>query len=196
MSAKVSLFEHFRKLASFKGREDRESFWPYAALVLGIVTVAGALMALPIIAWLIQATPPFDSPHPGDMNVFADPGDFSIPAQEPGAGPVLPVGFLTAYLAATFGLAVLLYAAAVFRRLHDCGKSGAWGLLPLPFLAYTLVQSVRMFDSLSRGDQPDPALFLTTAASNILCWAALLALVVLLASPSDPAPNRFDLPDG
>jgi uncharacterized membrane protein YhaH (DUF805 family) len=175
VTGKIGIWEHFRKLASFQGREDRASFWPYAALVLGIVMVAGALMVLLMMAQLIRVAPPQ-----------------SIPAQAGFAEPVFPVDFFTAYLAVTVGLAVLLYAAAVFRRLHDCGKSGAWGLMPLPFLAYTSVQSVLLVDSLSRGGQPNPTLFLTIAASNILFWAALLALVVLLAGASDPEPNAYD----
>jgi uncharacterized membrane protein YhaH (DUF805 family) len=190
MSAtKVGLLEHFRKLGAFRGREDRASFWPYAALVLGIVMAAGALMALPMMAQLIHAQPQLT--EPGDVNLFAEV-DFSMPAQGRSAGPVLPVGFLAAYLAVTLGLAVLLYAAAVFRRLHDRGKSGAWGLMPLPFLAYTSVQSVGLLGSLERGEKPDAAVFLTLAASNILFWAALLALVVLLAGASDDGPNRYD----
>jgi uncharacterized membrane protein YhaH (DUF805 family) len=188
MAAKIGLLEHFRRLASFDGREDRASFWPYAALVLGIVMVAGALMSLPLMAWVIQSTPPFDAPNPGEINVFAEAADFSTPAQGPVVGPVFPVGLIAAYFAATLGLAVLLYAAAIVRRLHDRGISGAWGLMPLPFLAYTSVQSVLVVDSVSRGGQPNPTLFLTIAAGNILFWAALLALVVLLAGASNPEP--------
>jgi uncharacterized membrane protein YhaH (DUF805 family) len=195
VSAKVSLLEHFRKLASFKGREDRASFWPYAALVLGIVMVAGALMSLPMMAWLIQATPQFTPPDPGDVNVFAEAGDFSIPAQDQFAGPVLPLGFLAAYLGVTLGLAVVLYAAAVVRRLHDRGSSGWWGVMPLPFLVYTSIMAMRLFGSMTRGEPPDLVLFFTLAVSNILCWAALLALVVLLAGASDPERNRYDLGD-
>ena len=195
MSAKVGLLEHFRKLASFEGREDRASFWPYAALVLGIVMVAGALMTLPMMAWLIEADRQVAAADPGDLNILAAGADFPAAAPGPSAGPEFPVGFLAAYLGVTLGLAVLLYAAAVFRRLHDRGISGAWGLLPLPFLVYTLVQTVRLFDSLTRGEQPVPAMMLTIAASNILHWAALLALVVLLAGASDPGPNRYDRGD-
>jgi uncharacterized membrane protein YhaH (DUF805 family) len=183
-------------LASSKGREDRASFWPYAALVLGIVMVAGALMSLPMMAWLIQATPQFTPPGPGDVNFAAEAGDFSIPAQGQFAGPVLPVGFLGAYLGVTLGLAVVLYAAAVVRRLHDRGNSGWWGAMPLPFLAYILVQVVRLFGSMDRGEPPDMTLLFTAAVANILCWATLLALVVLLAGPSDPRPNRYDLEGG
>jgi uncharacterized membrane protein YhaH (DUF805 family) len=195
MSAKVGLLEHFRKLSDFQGREDRSSFWPYAALVLGIVMVAGALMSLPIMAWIIQAGAQSGSPDPRELNVFVDSADFSPSASAPVAGPDLPIGFFAAYLAVTIGLAVLLYAAAVFRRLHDRGVSGGWGLMPLPFLAYTSVQGVRLFGSLSRGKDPDPTLLISLAAAQILYWAALLALVVLLAGASDPEPNRYDRRD-
>lgn len=193
MSAKVGLLEHFQKLANFKGREDRTSFWPYAALVLGIVMVVGALMTLPMMVRLIQAAPQFTPSDPGDVNVFAEGGEFSASAQGQFAGPALPVGFLAAYLAVTLGLAVVLYAAAVVRRLHDRGNSGWWGLMPLPFLAYISVQMIRLVGSMQRGAPPDITLFLTVAVSNIFYWAALLTLVVLLAGASDPGPNRYDL---
>lgn len=192
MSAEVGLLEHFRKLASFKGREDRASFWPYAALVLGIVMLAGALMSLPMMAWLMQASPQFAAPDPGDVGFSPDLGGLPIPAQSQLAGPALPVGFLAAYFAATFGLAVLLFAAAVERRLHDRGKSGAWGLMPLPFLAYTSVQMIRLFGSVTAAEEPDMGLFFTIAVSNILFWAALLSLIVLLAGASEPDPNVHD----
>jgi uncharacterized membrane protein YhaH (DUF805 family) len=192
ISARVSLLEHFRKLASFEGREDRSSFWPYAALALGIVMVVGALMSLPIMASAIEATSQPVTAGPADLHVFGAPGDLSMPTPGRSAGPDLPVGLLAAYLAVTLGLAVLLYAAAVVRRLHDSGRSGLWGLMPLPFLAFTAVQTVRMFDSVSRGGQLDPALLLSAAAGNILYWAALLALIALLAGASDPGPNRYD----
>jgi uncharacterized membrane protein YhaH (DUF805 family) len=192
MSAKVGLLEHFRKLASFSGREDRASFWPYAALVLGIVFLAGALMTLPMMAWLMQSSPQFAGQDPAAATFASDIGEFSMPAQVQVTGLPLPTGFLSAYLAVTIGLAVLLYAAAVFRRLHDRGRSGAWGLMPLPFLAYMAVQTIRVFGSVTQGEQPDMGLIFTIALSNILFWAALLALVVLLCGASDPGPNAYD----
>lgn len=195
MSSKVGLLEHFRKLASFSGREDRASFWPYAALALAIVWLASALMTLPMMAWLMEATPQFAVPDPGKAALASDPSEFSLPAKGQNAGPLLPAGFLAAYLAVTLGLAVLLYAAAVVRRLHDCGRSGAWGLMPLPFLAYMAVQSARLFGSMTEGAELEMSRFFTIALSNILFWAALLALVVLLAGASDPAPNSYDHQD-
>ena len=195
LSAKIGLLEHFRKIASFRGREDRASFWPYAALVLGIVMIAGFLMTIPMMVQSMQAMQEFNvqGSDPGLMNnsygleEFSTPGQVDVPERMPSSG------FIWAYLAVTFGLAVVLYAAAVVRRLHDRGRSGAWALLPLPFVLYTSVQVPRMFGSIERGGQPDMVLFLSLFLSSILFWIALGALVVLLAGPGDPGPNRHDL---
>lgn len=195
MAASIGLWEHFRKLASFKGREDRASFWPYAALVLGIVMVAGALIALPLMAEsrraasAAAATGPLDVPDGIDLNEFSMPPPAAVPGSMPSAA------FLAAFLGVTFGLAILLYAAAVVRRLHDRGKSGAWGLMPLPFILYQSIQVPRMFGSTAQGGQPETAMLLSLAFSNLFYWAALLALVVLLAGASDPGPNRYDVED-
>ncbi|WP_404710864.1 hypothetical protein [Sphingomonas sp. MMS24-J13] len=50
MPASVSLFEHFKKLFDFGGREDRASFWPYAAVALIIIMVAGATIFGPMMS--------------------------------------------------------------------------------------------------------------------------------------------------
>lgn len=179
-------------LANFKGREDRSSFWPYAALVLGIVMVAGSLVSLSMVMRALQAMRDSTPPDAGDVTFNSSSGDFSVPPQ-PMAPDVMPSpAFLAAYFAVTLGLAVLLYAAAVVRRLHDRGSSGAWGLMPLPFAAFTAVQMVRLFGSMALREPPDLILFFSMAVGNILGWAALLALIVLLAGASDSGPNRFD----
>lgn len=192
MSTKVGLWEHFRKLASLKGREDRASFWPYAALVVGIVLVAGSVMILPMVARSMRAMPEITVADPDNVTFTSDLGEFAILGQDQAPGLMPSASFLAAYLAVTLGLALLLYAAAVVRRLHDRGKSGAWGLMPLPFLAYTSIQVIRLFGSMNGGDQPNMTVFITIAFSNILYWITLLTLIVLLAGASDPEPNRFD----
>ena len=187
MTAKVGLWEHFRNLASFKGREDRASFWPYAALVFGIVTVAAFLMTIPLMVQVMEASREFAG-RVSDGNVGVDPESMQrrmMPSQE----------FLVAYLCATTGLTVVLYAAAVVRRLHDRGLSGLWGLMPLPFTFYLSIQVPRMFDSIARGGQPDPGAFVSVALVNLLYWIALGALVVLLAGAGDAGPNRYDADD-
>jgi uncharacterized membrane protein YhaH (DUF805 family) len=92
------------------------------------------------------------------------------------------------YLVVSFGLSIVLYAAAVTRRLHDRGKSGSWGLMPLPFIIYSTIMMPRAFAS------PDEnmALFFSIFVSNMVYIVTLIVLIVLLASASDPARNRFD----
>jgi len=190
MAASIGLWEHFRKLASFKGRENRASFWPYAALVLGIVMVVGALMVLPLMAESMRAAtavPPLEVPDGVGPNEFSMPPPAAVPGAVPSAA------FLAAFLGVTFGLAILLYAAAVVRRLHDRGRSGAWGVMPLPFILYQTIEVPRLFGSTAQGGQPEPAMLLALAFSNLFYWTALLALVVLLAGGSDPGPNRYDV---
>lgn len=196
-SAKVGLWEHFRKLASFKGREDRASFWPYAALVFGIVLVAGSLMAIPMMMRSMRAMQEFavQGSDPGLVKDSYGFEEFSTPLHGDIPGMFPSAGFLTAYLAATYGLAVALLAAAVVRRLHDRGRSGAWGLMPLPFILFTLIQAPRMFDSMARGGPPDTGLLFALAVGNILFCAASLALIVLLAGAGDPEPNAYDRSD-
>ncbi|MEA3010055.1 MAG: hypothetical protein QOJ91_1747 [Sphingomonadales bacterium] len=54
---------------------------------------------------------------------------------------------------------------------------------------------LRLFEAMGRGGPLNDSLFLTIAISNILYWAALLTLVVLLAGASDPEPNRYNMDD-
>jgi len=192
MAASVGLWEHFRRLATFTGREDRASFWPYAGLAFGILTVVGAAMFLPMMAQSMKAMQAFAAQHPDQVTMVSGPGEHSISAHGAISGLTPSRAALTLYLGVTFGLAILLYGAAVVRRLHDRGKTGAWGLLPLPFILYSAIQMPRMFGSMASGGQPDLGLFFSVFFSNLLYMASVLALIVLLAGASDPRPNRYD----
>lgn len=143
-------------------------------------------MAESMSAATAPAAPPLDVPDGIDLDELS-----MLP---PAAAPAgLSAAFLAAYLAVTFGLAILLYAAAVVRRLHDRGMSGAWALMPLPFILYQTIQVPRLFGSTAHGGQPETAMLLSLAFSHLFYWLALLALVVMLAGPSDSGPNRYDL---
>jgi len=192
MAATVGLWEHFRRLATFRGREDRARFWPYAGLAFGILTVVSAVMFLPMMARSMEAMQAFAAQHPDQVTIVSRPGEYSISAHGAIPGLMPSRAALTLYLGVSFGLAVLLYGAAVVRRLHDRGKTGAWGLMPLPFILYSAIQMPRMFGSLAAGGQPDLGLFFSVFFSNLLYMASVLALIVLLAGASDPRPNRYD----
>lgn len=113
----------------------------YAALAFVILSVAQTVMVIPFMARSMRAAQDFQ--HPDEPKVIvADNGysidlnEFSNPAATAVSGDMPSPSFIGTIVAVTIGLAILLYAAAVVRRLHDRGKSGAWGLLPLPFLLY------------------------------------------------------------
>jgi uncharacterized membrane protein YhaH (DUF805 family) len=85
---------------------------------------------------------------------------------------------------------VSLLAAAVVRRLHDLGRSGLWGLLPLPFLAGSLAATPFLFDLFSSERGPRGAELLIFLPGSVL-WIVVIALVVLLAKPGEEGPNRY-----
>jgi uncharacterized membrane protein YhaH (DUF805 family) len=189
MSATVGLTEHFRRLFNFTGREDRASFWPYAAVAFIITIVAGMIIFVPMMSRTMHAMQQFAAQHQDQATVTSGPGQYSISVH--GDHPeFIPPGSVALFLAVTFGLAILLYAAAVVRRLHDRGKSGFWGLMPLPFILYSSVQMPRMFASIGTGSQPDMTLFFSIFFSNLIYIVTLIWLIVLLAGPSEPVPNR------
>ena len=191
MSASVTLTGHFKRLFDFRGREDRASFWPYAALVLIITMIAGALVFVPMMIRTMNAMQDFAAQHPDQATVTSGPGHYSISIN--GSYPELfPTGSFTLFGAITLGLALLLIAAAVVRRLHDSGKSGLWGRIPLPFLLFSAIQMLSLFGSFGAATPPDMTLFFSIFLSNLLYLSALIWLIVLLATASDPAPNRYD----
>jgi uncharacterized membrane protein YhaH (DUF805 family) len=191
MSATVTLWEHFTKLFEFKGREDRASFWPYAAVAFIIVMVAGMVIFIPMMQHSMRAMQEYAAQHPDQATVASGPGQYSISVH--GNHPeFMPANSIATYLGVTFGLAILLYAAAVTRRLHDRGKSGAWGLMPLPFILYSSVMMPIMFGSFGTGTEPDMTVFFSIFFSNMLYIITLIALIVLLAGAGEPQPNRDD----
>jgi uncharacterized membrane protein YhaH (DUF805 family) len=191
MSATVGMWEHFTKLFDFKGREDRASFWPYAAAAFIIIMVVGMVIFIPMMQHSMGAMQQYAAQHPDQASVASGPGEYSISVS--GHHPeFMPATSMAIYLGVTFGLAILLYAAAVTRRLHDRGKSGAWGLMPLPFIIYSSVMMPIMFRSFGTGTQPEMGLFFSVFFSNMLYMIALIVLIVLLAGASDPQPNDYN----
>jgi len=137
----------------------------------------------------MHAMQQFAAQHPDQAEITSGPGQYSISVQ--GKHPeFVPAGSIALYLVVTFGLAILLYAAAVVRRLHDRGKSGLWGLIPLPFTIYSSAQMPRMFAFVGAGTQPDMTLFFSIFLSNLFYIIALIWLIVLLAGQSESEPNH------
>ncbi|MEO7814426.1 MAG: DUF805 domain-containing protein [Sphingomicrobium sp.] len=161
MNNDITLAEHFRLLFAFGGREDGASFWPYAALVFGILTTLNILMVLPML-----------------MAVGS--------IMEPGMPP--DVSNFMIYFAAMTGLGILLYAAAVVRRLRDTGRSPMWALLPLPFAIGSALGMMQAFTSPFDFLPPDMTMLQLSIACNALETLSVVVLIFLLtlrsASPS------------
>lgn len=184
--ATVTLWEHFKRLFDFNGREDRASFWPYAAVAFILIMGAGMIIFVPMMSRAMHEMQQFAVQHPDQTTVTSGPGQYSISVR--GNHPEFMSGRSVAlYLAVTFGLAILLYAAAVVRRLRDRGKSGFWGLMPLPFILYSSIQMPRMFASVVGNTPPEMAMFFSIFFSNLLYIVTLIWLIVLLAGPSEAA---------
>jgi uncharacterized membrane protein YhaH (DUF805 family) len=149
---------------------------------------AGAIIFVPMMIHAVQAMQQFAALHPDQVTVTSGPGQYSISVHGP-QPEFMPANSIAAFLAVTFGLAVLLFAAAVVRRLHDRGKSGYWGLMPFPFIIYSSFQIPRMFAVVGAGKDPDMTLFFSIFFSNLLYIVTLVWLIVLLAGPSKPAPQ-------
>jgi uncharacterized membrane protein YhaH (DUF805 family) len=188
----VRFWEHFRRIADFNGREDRASFWPYAAFVFVLSMIGTYAVMLPPMFKNMQAMQEYAATHPDQMNVVSAPGQYSmsIEGNHPEFMPNM-AGIATG-VGIVFLVIVLLYAVAVARRLHDRNLSGFWGLMPVPFLAYSFIQMPRVFGAVGSGHGPDMNLFYSIFFSNMLYIITLIALIVLLARRSDQGANRYD----
>jgi uncharacterized membrane protein YhaH (DUF805 family) len=186
MSASVSFRDHFRRLFDFAGREDRASFWPYAAFAFAATLTAGMTLLVPMMNRAFHAMRQFAAQHPDQATISSGPGHYSVSVQGPHP-EIMPAGSVALFLGVSFGVAILLFAAAVVRRLRDRGKSGYWGLMPLPFIVYSSIQMPGMFGSAGTGAQPDTAVFFSILLSNLLYMITLVRLTVLLAGPGAPA---------
>ena len=159
-----TIIRGFANVWRFGGRNARSEFWPYAGAVVALYLIVGWAVALPTFLPLLSES--------------------SSASVSGAANPFM----LTCIL--MFGALVALLAAAVARRLHDTGRSAFWGLIPLPFVAFSSVMLLRLTANFDAG-RPDFRLFLSAFVSNLLYFAAVVWLIVLLALPSAPGRNRF-----
>ena len=150
----IGLFDHFRLLFSFRGRENLGSFWPYAALVFGIMTALNMLMMIPLMMMSIGNM--LESGMPPQVSTF-----------------VIYFGVMTL-------LGFMLYAAAMVRRLRDTGRSPLWALLPLPFAIVSALGMTQMFGSPFDGIPPDITMLKVMLVSSALETLSVIVLIFLL----------------
>lgn len=181
-------------LLRFGGREDRQGFWIWIAIVFVIVQAVMMVLIMPKFAAL------FSDMQTGLANggLSGETGLQNGEAALPPASPQGPDNVLLnfhqaqqAIFTATIwsaGIFVILCAAAVSRRLHDAGRRGFWGLVPLPMLAFGLWQAITVIGEMRFERFP------LLMAVNLAYLMSLAWLVFLLAKPGDPEPNRYGPP--
>jgi uncharacterized membrane protein YhaH (DUF805 family) len=183
----ASISHNLRKLLRFSGRERRALFWPYAATVFILAIVAFQAAFLPEFMRTMGRMQRFAAEHPDQATVTQGPGHYSISIE--GHHPELmpDMARLAVLIGVVAVIVVLLLAAAVARRLHDRGKSGLWGLMPVPFLAFAGIQMPRVFAN----PEAHMGLFFLLFFNNLIYIGTLIALVVMLARVSDAGDNRY-----
>lgn len=178
-------------LINFKGRTPRSQFWPYVAFVHFVMFAGMAAIMLPEISASIERMRKFAAEHPDQVTVRNGPGHYSITFH--GNHPELmpDIGRATPLMIAAFVGIILLLSAAVVRRLHDRGMSGAWGLAPIPFVVFAVIMMPKLFDQFGRSTL-NPDLFFALFINNLLYAASLIFLAVLLSGVSTKGKNRYE----
>lgn len=167
-----------RNLFRFTGRDSRRLFWPFGLCVVGLVYVVTTALAQ---ATVLQ----------GMFQIYHASQRGGNEAGQAFAETFARMEALWLPYAISEAVAVLLLAAAVTRRLHDRGWSGAWALIPLPFLVLAIVGMPGAFDRAMTGvnDPGDPQGLVFLAGP--LAFLMLIGLGVLLALKGTPGPNRY-----
>lgn len=182
----------FSKVMQFSGRDTRSQFWPYAAIVILLVFIAGGGLMSVMMNDIFQDMAAFAAEHPEAATVQSSPGHYSI--QVDPTHPEAPVPdfglFFTAWPLVAL-VAMFLLAAAISRRLHDRNLRAYWGLMPVPFLAFGMIGFPMMMSEMTTGDDPNVTMFFALFFNNVIYLALLMVLVVLLVGASTVGPNRF-----
>jgi uncharacterized membrane protein YhaH (DUF805 family) len=186
----TSLLENLGTLAQFSGRSSRRAFWPYAICVFILANLAVFLVMIPDFLATFAKIQAYAQAHPENVTVTSGPGHYSVQIHENVPGLMPDMGALTQSISIVMALSAVMLAAAVARRLHDRRKAGWWGLMPLPFAAYSMVAMPKIFETFDRG-QPDFTIFFSVFASNAAYLCSMVILIVFLAAPGDPTENRY-----
>lgn len=171
---------HLRSLRQFSGTETRAQFWPWAGVVFAISIVPFIASMIPAIFGAAHKMQRFAQEHPDQVTVNSGPGHYEMQVHgyHPELMPDITLAVMGLGVSAT--LMVVFLGAAVARRLQDAGRSGFWGLMPLPFLLFGMTLMPRYFG----GARPDLGMFGVLALNNLLYNVCLVALIVLLAQPT------------
>jgi uncharacterized membrane protein YhaH (DUF805 family) len=184
---------HLTGLFRFSGREGRQPFWIWAAIVFaGMMVVWTAYFAV-----TIGRIEQFAGRHPDQVTRTIGPGSYSVQIQNgnPEAGALFSQSAGVMAIIAVAG--IILLAAAAVRRLHDSGRSGWWGL-PTPALLLlglgVMSHLMAVMQVAAPDGEPPEGFFAWFGAMmllNLTYLASLVLLIVLCCLPSQPHENRY-----
>lgn len=180
----ASIRYNFARLLLFSGRETRAQFWPYAIFLFVLEMAVGMLLLVPVMLDMFVRMQRYMIEHPEGLPTQSYPGAAVLP---PGLMPDMSI--VTVPMAVLNLLFALLVAAAVVRRLHDRDKSGWWGLMPVPFMAYGQIMGPEAAAMMMSGGMPNSPAMLLVMLNNLLYWIAAIILVVMLAQAGTSGPN-------
>lgn len=184
----ASVGHNLRRLSDFSGRDARAAFWPWAVILFLVDQIVSmALMAVPVSRMITRAMEAVAAAadKPGDP---AEVEAVVFDRMMADFGADMQVIWLPSAVLSL--VVVALLAAAVVRRLHDRGRAGWWGLLPLPFLVASQAAAPAAMEMFMARHEPN-GLEGLLLLPGWLFWIALVVLVVLLAGEGDSEPNRF-----
>jgi len=188
MSVAASVRHNVPRLLRFSGRDSRAQFWPWAIAVFLLGMALDLIAMIPVMTEMMRRMFAYVEAHPE-----------GLPQPQPGGPPLPPelmpdfTGF-TLIAGAVGVLTILLWAAAVVRRLHDRDRSGWWGAAILPFQIAALLLGPSASKAMLSGATPSRPLALAASLNSAAYWIAFIVLLVILAGNGTPGPNRYGDP--
>jgi uncharacterized membrane protein YhaH (DUF805 family) len=182
-----SIIENFTNLANFKGRQTGFQFWSWAIPVILLIFLGTIQVIAPEVVRIMMKMQKFAIENPELATIRTGNGSQTItiegnhPELMPDFGKI--IGGMSIIVVMVF----IFMAASVTRRLHDRNKSGAWGLLPIPFLVFGLVMMPRIVTQTPF----DFGLFAFIFINNMLYLSALAYLFILLLGETTKGENRY-----
>lgn len=188
MSGAASVRHNVARLLRFSGRDSRAQFWPWAIAVFLLGMVLDIIAMIPMMTEMMRRMFAYIKAHPE-----------GLPQPQPG-GPPLPPELMPDFsgftqIAGAVGvLTVLLWWAAVVRRLHDRDRSGWWGAVILPFQIAAILLAPPASKAMLSGAVQSRPVALIASLNGAGYWIAFIFLLVILAGNGTPGPNRYGDP--
>lgn len=179
-----------RNLATFDGRDSRQTFWFYIVALVLFQAALGTVVAIPLAMNMVSGA------YSAAQN-DASPEQVSLVMMTQMASMLKGQITISAVLAV---LSAALFVAAFVRRLHDSNKPGWLALIPLltvavgQVIAFTQIE--QLVDTLITASQAGDMQQLAEVDRQVrifslISWSGYLVVIVFGAMPSTPGPNRF-----